>query len=301
MESTAPSSVKPSNVRLQLEDLAFGSVAGMVGKVIEYPFDTVKVKLQTQSVLHPLYAGPMACLKATVRQDGLPGLFKGMSSPIIGAMLENAILFVGYRQIQRAIRSYSQTPPEEPLSLNQLVLAGAMAGTIVSFVLTPVELIKCRLQVQRSATGPRQLIKQIYKQQGMRGFFKGFMPTCVRETGGSAFWFGAYEYSCRWILLHNSGDGIRTKKDLSAAELMLAGACGGIAYNVSFFPVDVIKSRMQISTGPSSFREVAKEIYRGARMGGFYRGCGMTAAKSAPANAIIFMTYELLTRYLGSS
>jgi ornithine carrier protein len=235
-----------------------------------------------------------------------------MSSPIVGAMLENAILFVGYRQIQRQIRDIS--PPERtattvlddngqvPLTLNQLVLAGAIAGSVVSIILTPVELIKCRLQVQHITkekfNGPVDVMKQIYRAQGLKGFFRGFVPTFTRETGASAFWFGAYEYTCAALIRRKQekatqeGDqSIKSKKDLTAAELMLGGAMGGIAYNLSFFPVDVIKSRMQIDQGQSTFKQIATEIYTGAGIKGFYRGCGMTAAKSAPANAIIFMTY----------
>lgn len=37
---------------------------------------------------------------------------------------------------------------EEPLSIRQLTLCGFLSGTIVSMILTPVELIKCKLQVQ---------------------------------------------------------------------------------------------------------------------------------------------------------
>jgi ornithine carrier protein len=48
----------------------------MVGKVVEYPFDTVKVRLQTQSVENPLFKGPMDCLKATIKDEGIKGLFK---------------------------------------------------------------------------------------------------------------------------------------------------------------------------------------------------------------------------------
>lgn len=48
----------------------------MIGKVVEYPFDTVKVRLQTQSVENPLFKGPMDCLKATVKDEGFKGLFK---------------------------------------------------------------------------------------------------------------------------------------------------------------------------------------------------------------------------------
>lgn len=239
-----------------------------------------------------------------------------MSSPIVGAMLENAILFVGYRQIQRQIREISppiQTPTttlddngEVPLTLNQLVLAGAIAGSVVSVILTPVELVKCKLQVQHMLgttqfSGPLDLIKQTYQAQGFSGFYRGFMPTFVRETGASAFWFGAYEYTCAALIKRRQNavldnTTIISKKDLTAPELMLGGAMGGIAYNLSFFPVDVVKSRMQIEEGGihakyKSFTHISKEIYAGVGIKGFYRGCAMTAAKSAPANAIIFMTY----------
>ncbi|KAI9343832.1 mitochondrial carrier domain-containing protein [Pilaira anomala] len=311
---------KASNIRLQLEDLTFGSIGGMVGKVVEYPFDTIKVRLQTQSVENPIFKGPMDCLKSTIKEEGIKGLFKGMSSPIVGAMLENAVLFFGYRQIQREIRAYSapniETTPNTiiekevvPLTLNQLVLAGAIAGSMVSFILTPVELIKCKLQVQSmnkttSFQGPMDIIKFIFRLQGLRGFYRGFIPTLVRETAGGAFWFGAYEYTSAGLIQYrqqkqksstiSSSLKIISKNDLSAPELMLAGAIGGVAYNLSIFPIDAIKSRMQIENNGQKFKtfsHIAKEIYQGAGIKGFYRGCGMTAAKSAPANAIIFMTY----------
>ncbi|KAI9476528.1 MAG: mitochondrial carrier domain-containing protein [Benjaminiella poitrasii] len=318
-----------SNLRLQLEDLAFGSVAGMVGKVIEYPFDTVKVRLQTQSVTNPVFKGPLDCFKATIKNEGVMGLFRGISSPIIGAMLENAVLFVGYRQIQRQIREFS--PPIEtstttldehgqvPLTFNQLTLAGALSGSLISIVLTPVELVKCKIQVQnilkntkaQQFNQPSDVIKQICRAQGFAGLYRGFIPTFIRETGGNAFWFGVYEYTCAALIQYRRNRAIETEKiitknDLTAPELMIAGAVGGIAYNLSFFPVDVIKSRLQIQQGnaQSQFKssiQIAKEIYAGTGFKGFYRGCGITAAKSAPANAIIFMTYELLSRHLGSS
>lgn len=48
----------------------------MVGKVAEYPFDTVKVRLQTQPVDSPHYQGPVDCIRATIRHEGIRGLYK---------------------------------------------------------------------------------------------------------------------------------------------------------------------------------------------------------------------------------
>lgn len=62
----------------------------MVGKVVEYPFDTVKVRLQTQSVQNPVFRGPMDCLKATIKEEGVKGLFKVWQFDTNNRNVENA-------------------------------------------------------------------------------------------------------------------------------------------------------------------------------------------------------------------
>ncbi|KAJ1019039.1 hypothetical protein NDA18_006190 [Ustilago nuda] len=141
------------------KDIAFGSITGMVSKVFEHPFDLVKVRLQTQSADRPpRYAGAFDCFKQTYLQEGIRGLYRGLSMPVVGATLENACLFLTYNQIQSAIRwangeeksgaSAAQADAESPLSIPQLAIAAAGAGAVTSLVLTPIELIKCKMQVQ---------------------------------------------------------------------------------------------------------------------------------------------------------
>jgi ornithine carrier protein len=244
-----------------------------------------------------------------------------MSSPLIGSMVENAALFVGYRQVQRMIRDYSATSEERrlyqslpedelpSLSMNQLILAGGASGAIASIVLTPVELIKCKLQVQLGSqavthgvqfTGPFHVIRHVMSNHGFGGFYRGFVATLLREAGGGAFWFGTYEYTCaQFIKYRESKSGEKVlKKDLSPSELMLGGALGGMAYNASLFPVDVIKSHMQTDeqlllsgNGKRSFIQTARDLYSVGGYKAFYRGCGITVARSAPTSAIIFLTY----------
>ncbi|KAG2204534.1 hypothetical protein INT47_012593 [Mucor saturninus] len=317
-----------SNFRHQIDDLLFGSFAGMVGKFAEYPFDTIKVRLQTQPLDHPYFSGPWDCFKTTLKQEGMKGFFTGMSSPLVGSMVENAALFVGYRQVQRIIRENSTSSqelerqkgiPEDqlpPLSIPQLVLAGGASGAIASIVLTPVELIKCKLQVQLGSqtvtqgvkfNGPFHVMRHVFQSHGLTGFYRGFVATLLREAGGGAFWFGTYEYVCAKFIQHRqakTGE-IVVKKDLTPTELMVGGALGGMAYNASLFPVDVIKSQMQtdeqLSSGSRqrSFVQTAKELYAKGGYKAFYRGCGITVARSAPTSAIIFLTYEMLSRHFG--
>ncbi len=69
-------------------------MAGIIGKYAEYPFDLVKVRLQSQPSVGPLrYNGPLDCFKQSIRQDGFLSLYRGISAPLVGAAIETSCLF----------------------------------------------------------------------------------------------------------------------------------------------------------------------------------------------------------------
>lgn len=252
--------------------------------------------------------------------------------PVLGAMAENATLFVVYTQTQGLMRrlappsvSSDEIGPPPALSLAQLALAGGCAGAVTSFVLTPIELIKVRMQVQMIAQeqfaavgnaavrpalpGPVQLFQQVLRQHGLQGLWLGQTGTFLREAGGSVAWFSAFEGVSRALVARRQksasyGKTI-TKDDLSSAELMLAGAAAGTGYTVTLFPADCIKSTIQtgdeLAKGrkPAGFLQVGKEIYQARGIRGLYSGCGVTVVRSAPSSAIIFWIYSILERQFG--
>lgn len=255
--------------------------------------------------------------------------------PILGAMAENATLFVVYGQTQALLRRYfppSSRDPSDPLPIPQLAFAGACAGAATSFVLTPLELVKVRMQVQMIAQeqfpatsklavstakeissrpplpGPIKLFQSVLQQHGIKGFWLGQTGTFIREVGGSVAWFSAFEGVARaFIAQRQSASPSRkiSKDDLSSAEFMLAGAAAGICYTVILFPADCIKSTIQtgdeLAKGKqnSGFLAVGKEIYRARGISGLYSGCGVTVIRSAPSSAIIFWLYSVLERRFG--
>jgi ornithine carrier protein len=48
----------------------------MTGKLIEYPFDTVKTRLQSQPPEYKLFKGPLDCFRQTLNHEGFLGLFR---------------------------------------------------------------------------------------------------------------------------------------------------------------------------------------------------------------------------------
>ncbi|KAL3456673.1 mitochondrial carrier domain-containing protein [Aspergillus heterothallicus] len=307
--------VLPPNQGLEaFKDIAFGSFAGMIGKIIEYPFDTVKVRLQSQPDHLPLrYNGPLDCFHQSFQAEGLRGLYRGISAPMAGAAVENSCLFFSYRVIQDLLRAtvYSST---EPLPFSALLLSGAASGSVTSLALTPIELIKCKMQVPSASgreAGPLKLIVSVFRQDGVLGFWRGQMGTLIRETGGGAAWFGAYEgvtavFRQRQHIPSSISSVEQDPTRLPVYQQMIAGAAAGISYNFIFYPADTIKSRLQTeeitassSSKRQSFLGVGKSLWQQQGLRGLYRGCGITCARSAPSSAFIF-THTLETNNMAA-
>jgi ornithine carrier protein len=215
---------------------------------------------------------------------------KGLATPMVGSVMENIVLFVAYGKIQKLIQQGS----DEPLTIPQLALSGAIAGSTVSAVLTPVELIKCKIQMHGNLyKGTFDCIAKTIRSTGLSGLYKGHAATFARESFGGAAWFGVYEYTCRRL----SPDG--HKDSLAAPYLMFAGALSGIAYNTVLFPADVVKSQIQAenSTDRNYFRRL-RALYATEGIRGLYRGYGITIVRAIPANAIILASFELANRTL---
>jgi len=134
------------------KDLTAGTMAGIAQLLVGHPFDTVKVKLQSQmaSPQSPKYSGALDAVKKIMSSEGPKGLYRGLSAPLAAVALFNAVLFTARGQMEAFLSHKKQ--PYTTLSVRQQMVAGVGAGVAVSFVACPTELIKCRLQAQSSLT-----------------------------------------------------------------------------------------------------------------------------------------------------
>ncbi|KAI3329024.1 amino acid transporter arg-13 [Xylariaceae sp. AK1471] len=309
---------KRSGAMEVVEDITYGSLAGIVGKYIEYPFDTVKVRLQSQPDHLPLrYTGPLDCFRQSIKAHGVLGLYRGISAPLVGAAAETSSLFLFERVGRGAVYASGYCSRDRVLPLSALWFTGAFAGAFTSVVLTPIELVKCKVQVPASVDGvtPKipsvmSVIRDVYKHEGIRGFWHGQMGTFLRESGGCAAWFGSKETTTKMFYLMNERSATsQLEKDALATEALplwqqaVAGASAGMCYNFLFFPADTVKSRMQTSpvggtTQNRTFMQEGRALWSQYGLRGFYRGCGITVLRSAPSSAFIFIVFDGLKRNL---
>ncbi|KAI8966904.1 mitochondrial carrier domain-containing protein [Mycotypha africana] len=284
-----------------VKDCISGTVGGIAQVLVGQPFDTVKVRLQTQSATNPLYNGMLDCVKKTRAKEGIAGFYKGTMTPLVGIGACVSIQFVVLEAMKRHFASVNEKG--QLLSNSQLYLAGAASGFANSFVSGPVEHIRTRLQVQTGTgyAGPIDCIKQIYRSHGLTGIYKGQGITMAREFQGYGAYFLAYEYLVQQAMQRAN---LQQRSDLPTWQVCAFGAAAGYAMWFTIYPMDVIKSKLQtdgFTPETKQYRSVlhcAKKTLAKEGVSGFFRGIGPCLLRAAPVNAVTFMGFEMAMRVL---
>ncbi|XP_057345323.1 mitochondrial ornithine transporter 1 isoform X4 [Manis pentadactyla] len=227
------------------------------------PFDTMKVKMQT-----------------------FPSLYRGLSDCCLKT----------YSQVVQKVVGLDK---QAKLSDLQNAAAGSFASAFAALVLCPTELVKCRLQtmhemetsgkIARSQNTVWSVVKSILRKEGPLGFYQGLSSTLLREVPGYFLFFGGYELSRSFFA---SG---RSKDDLGPVPLMLSGGVGGICLWLAVYPVDCVKSRIQVlsmSGKQAGFIGTFISVVKNEGVTALYSGLKPTVIRAFPANGALFLAYE---------
>ncbi|KIM35044.1 hypothetical protein M413DRAFT_449925 [Hebeloma cylindrosporum] len=281
------------NTQATVNELVAGSVGGAAQVLVGQPLDTIKTRAQIAP--KGMFKGPMDILKQTFRNEGFFALYKGMASPLLGIAGVNSLLFASYGISKRIISPFPQ------LSLKEIALAGAMAGAANAILASPVEMFKVRMQGQYGAATDKRLsdvASEMWKDYGFRkGVMRGYWVTVAREIPAYAGFYTAFEFSKRnFSKTYGS--------DLPVWALLASGSTGGIAYWLCCYPLDVVKSRIQLRSTPPTGTPVQyiahelKTVVKESGFSGLFRGLSPSLLRSIPAAASTFAAFELTREYL---
>uniref|UniRef100_A0A0K0EKS4 Mitochondrial carrier domain-containing protein n=1 Tax=Strongyloides stercoralis TaxID=6248 RepID=A0A0K0EKS4_STRER len=262
-----------------------GSFAATNAAIVGLPFDTIKTRLQASE--KNKFKGPIDCFKKTITHEGFKGLFRGFI-PIVSSCGPT----YGFHYVvnQQAIKSLASNELEMAnLPIWKEFLCGGIAGGAICGILTPAERVKCYIQVRTQKISVINALKNIISTDGIFSLYRGFNATLIREIPMGIAYFSSYN-----IIRNNisqSNDNLPLWKILIAGSI--AGACGWTAG----LPGDVIKTKIQSSTGLDSktkIYSVAKELYQKRGFKGFFIGYVPIILRSIPVNAVYFASCEYM-------
>lgn len=288
----------PHPVVQAIIDLSAGAVGGAACVFSGQPLDTAKVKMQT---FPTMYRSFVHCIVSTYRQVGLRGLYRGTTPALMANIAENSVLFMSYGFCQQLIRLTAGLHSDAVLSDMQKACAGSVASIFASLVLCPTELVKCRMQtmyemeasgkISKSQNTVWSVVKTIMRTEGALGFFNGLTTTIAREVPGYFCFFGAYELCRSAFAEHMKCD----KDDIGVLPVVFSGGFGGGCLWLLVYPMDCVKSRIQVMSMTSKQVGFFKTLLTIARTEGvraLYSGLTPTMVRTFPANGALFLGYE---------
>ncbi|CAL8581870.1 carnitine transporter [Xanthoria parietina] len=290
-----------SSLQSGLRSFGAGGVGGVCAVLVGHPFDLVKVRLQTAE--KGVYSGAIDVVRKTVAREGLVrGLYAGVSAPLVGVTPMFAVSFWGFDVGKSLVRSFSpSTDPQTPFTIAQISTAGFFSAIPMTLITAPFERVKVLLQIQGQKnlapgekpkySGGVDVVRQLYKEGGIRSVFRGSAMTLARDGPGSAAYFATYEAVKR--RLTPKDDAGNLSGELSLTAVMTAGGAAGVAMWIPVFPIDTVKSRLQSADGRPTIGGTIGGLWRSGGFKAFFPGIGPAMARAVPANAATFLGVEL--------
>ena len=188
------------------------------------------------------------------------------------------------------------------LFLNFLV--GGLSGMGATTIIQPIDMVKVRIQLRGEAKGktsPIDVVKEIHKQGGIKGFYQGLDSALLRQAVYCSLRIGIY-YTLNDKFADKDGN---VSPATRAINSLLAGAIGSAIAN----PCDLALVRMQADqTLPKAQRRNYRNVFHAfnsiVKDEGFvnlYRGCSPTVARAMSLNLSMLFTFDVFKKKFEAS
>ncbi|KAH8554760.1 mitochondrial carrier domain-containing protein [Umbelopsis sp. PMI_123] len=277
-----------------------GAIAGAVGATAVYPIDLVKTRMQNQRskvVGELLYKNSIDCFKKVIRNEGFPGLYRGLGPQLVGVAPEKAIKLT----VNDLIRGKLKNKETGEIKFWHEMVAGGSAGASQVVFTNPLEIVKIRLQIQgeqaKNLDVPKRSAIWIVKNLGIVGLYKGASACLLRDVPFSAIYFPVYAHLKKDVF-HEGPE-----HKLTIGELLTAGAIAGMPAAYFTTPADVIKTRLQVEarkgqTTYNGIADAARKIYAEEGFKAFFKGGPARIFRSSPQFGVTLTVYELLHTWI---
>ncbi|NBV41470.1 hypothetical protein EBR96_01705 [bacterium] len=223
--------------------------------LVAYPLDVIKTQIQSDpGKRHKL-------MRSVFAELSYHRLYQGAGSTLVGLGFARGLKFVVFD----ALTAYGGGASLQRNPSLVSLLNGSIAGAVQGVFLTPIELIKTRMQLQFPASGLTETCYQIYRTEGAAGFYKGAPSVIALKST----WNGIYFLTINAVQSHGVPACVSPKE---SRVTFFAGILGGVFASVVTIPIDVVRVRIQGNRDGLLFREVARAIFKQEGILGFYKG-----------------------------
>lgn len=199
--------------------------------------------------------------------------------------------------------SASKAAMQQAMMSTYNFVLGSVAGAFGAFMVYPIDLVKTRLQNQRSARPGERLYKnsidcfqKVWRNEGLRGLYSGVLPQLVGVAPEKAI-----KLTVNDLVRKQFTD--KTTGSIALSSEIFAGGMAGACQVVFTNPLEIVKIRLQVQgevakTVDSAPKRSAMWIVRNLGLVGLYKGASACLLRDVPFSAIYFPTYNHLKKDL---
>jgi hypothetical protein len=277
-----------------------GGLSNSIAVMVSSPLDVLKIRFQTQGELSKskpkAYKGLINGALLIIKEEGIGGLFKGLTISVVREMTYTSTRFALYEPIRRLLHRNSTV---EEIPLYSKITSGLISGAISAACFNPTDVLKIRFQAD--VTGVRyngilDALNSIVRQEGfINGLYKGVSTTMIRSALLTSAQLASYDHS-KYLLIQKYGLGNHIGTHFCAS--FFAGFITSLVTN----PVDVARTRiMNEKVLPGNFPTYNKnafitmwKIYSTEGISGLYKGFIPSYTRMGTCTIIALVTYEQL-------
>lgn len=276
------------------------------------PLEVVKTQLQSSGVvagdLASGHGNPLQVARNILERDGLSGFFRGLPPTLVGIVPSRSAYFYAYQRSKEWLEPvFPQGSPPNAL------ISGLLAGITGNTLTNPIWMVRTRMQLLGDATagqvvykGYADVIATIFREEGVRGFYKGMQASYWGCTEGAVQFLLYEQFKTRLLQRENKRlklHGLRETTALSHMTYFWSAAAAKMVASVCTYPHEVARTRMREQARMGVYKYngmwqtigvIAKEEGRK----GLYSGMGVHLMKVVPNSALMFLTYEVVGRWL---
>ncbi|XP_041811752.1 S-adenosylmethionine mitochondrial carrier protein isoform X1 [Chelmon rostratus] len=258
--------------------LVAGGCAGMCVDLTLFPLDTIKTRLQSQQGFY--------------KAGGFRGIYAGVPSAAVGSFPNAAAFFVTYDCTKSLLGAGGAlaSPHVAPVSH---MLAASLGEIVACLIRVPTEVVKQRTQASPSFSTYHMLLSTL-REEGVRGLYRGYGSTVLREIPFSLVQFPLWEY-LKTLWSRRQGHTLYSWQ---------AAVCGAFAGAVAAFvttPLDVAKTRIMLAKAGSTTARgkiplVLYEVWKSRGLTGLFAGSIPRVAFISVGGFIFLGAYEKVRR-----
>ncbi|CAG7837772.1 unnamed protein product [Allacma fusca] len=297
---------------IKMEHLVAGITGGAASTLILHPLDLVKIRFAVNDGLssRPQYNGLFHAFKSILKDEGVRGLYRGVTPNVWGAGSAWGLYFLFYNSLKTW---WQGGDTKMDLGPTRHMAIAAEAGLLTLMFTNPIWVVKTRLCLQYGSTtapaavgvpGPLAVVQyrgmvdalvKVWQMEGIRGLYRGFVPGMFGVSHG-AIQFMTYEEMKTFYNKYRKQP-IDTK--LGTSEYLVFAAISKLIAAGSTYPYQVVRARLQDQHRVySGVMDVIRQTWRGEKFKGFYKGLVPNLVRVVPATAITFVVYEHTSSYL---